>query len=373
MNEIVVDAEIVDSSEFEVDASAVADGHKAQERIAALIARGTASAGMVVNKILSEQPEDMVVKAKAITFAPDFPVNFSIPNGPSPYTLHRHALTQAADIAGMPMSFVDKLTSINDPELLAHNFNRLFGRLDSRHLVRSVEHHTRAIVSDKFRRIDSRPTVEKLLGAFMEVGLQPYEGRFLETKVEIQAIVPKLYSPFPGELCAFGLSYRNSDYGDGSFQIRAFILRPACANGLVVENVLREVHIGKRLSDDIQYADETYIADSNAMALAARDSVRNALSPEKIDTQLRRLKAAHETKVDPNKAPDALRRRGLSKTESESVMGHFNSPDVVSLPPNPSVLRMSNAVSWLANKTNDQRRKQELQDIAGNWLASAAS
>jgi len=359
-------------SEFEVDASAVSDGHRAQERIAALVAKGSANVGNVIKKIMTEIPTDRVAKAAAFQFSPDFPVAFDLPNV-ARQTMHRHALTQAASIGNIPMAYVDHLTAINDPELLAHNFNKMFKRLESRHLIRSVDDHARAVVSDKFRRLDSRPTVEMLVGVFQEVGLQPYEGRYLDTRVEIQAIVPQLYSPFPGELVAFGLSYRNSDYGDGSFQVRGFILRPVCANGLIVENVLREVHVGKRLSDDIQYADETYAADGRAMALAARDAVRASLSPAKIDDQLRRLKAANEVKVDPARATDTLRRRGLSKTESESVVAHFKSPDVVSLPPNPSALRMSNAISWLANTTKDQGRRQELQDIAGSWLATAVS
>lgn len=370
MQEIVLQENSL--AEFEVDASAVSDGHKAQERIAALVQKGAMRAGNVIEKIMTEVPTDRVAKARAFQFVPDFPVAFDLPSTER-QTLHRHALTQAASIGNIPMAYVDHLTSIGDPELLAHNFNKMFGRLDSRHLIRSVDNHARAVVSDKFRRLDSRPTVEMLIGAFQEVGLQPYEGRFLETKVEIQAIVPQLYSPFPGELVAFGLSYRNSDYGDGSFQVRGFILRPACANGLVVENVLREVHVGKRLSDDIQYADETYLADGRAMALAARDAVRAALGPAKIEEQLLRLKAANEVKVDPAKAGETLRRRGLTKSESESVVAHFKSPDVVSLPPNPSALRMSNAISWLANSTKDQGRRQELQDAAGSWLQSAVS
>ncbi len=368
MQEIIVSPESV--SEFEVDASAVADGHKAQERIAKLVERGKARVGMTIDKIYNEIPVDKVAAAKLFDFVPDLPLSFDLPKT-GRQTMHRHALTQAAEIAQIPMSFVDRLVSIDDRELLAYNMNRLFGRLESRHLVRSVDDHARAIVSDRFRRLDSRPTVEALIGAFRETGLEPYEGRALETKVEIQAILPKLYSPFPGELCAFGVSYRNSDYGDGSFQIRSFILRPACANGLVVEDLIRQVHLGKRLSDDIQYADETYEADGRAMALAARDTVRAALSPAKVEQQLLRLKAAHETKVDPQRAGDQLRRRGLTKSESEAVMGHFNSPDVVTLPPGPSVLRMSNAISWLSNVNKDNRRRQEIQDIAGAWLMQA--
>jgi hypothetical protein len=357
------------ASEFEVDASAVSDGHKAQERIASLVEKGKSRVGFVIDKILGEIPVDRLVPAREFNFVPDLPVSLEF-RGAARQTLHRHALTQAAEIAKVPMAYVDHLTKISEPELLAHNFNELFRRSPNRHLVRSVDDHARAIVSDRFRRIDSRPTVEALLGTFAEVGLAPYEGRFLETKVEIQAIYPKLYSPFPGELCAFGLSYRNSDYGDGSFAIRAFILRPACANGLVVENLLREVHNGKRLAEDITYAEETYLADGKATALAARDVVRNALSPAKIEEQLLRLKAAHETKVSPKGAEDALRRRGLTVEESKKVAGHFESPDIVTLPPSHSVLRMSNAISWLANTTTSKTRAQELQDIAGNWLAT---
>jgi hypothetical protein len=255
--------------------------------------------------------------------------------------------------------------------LAAQSLNEAFSRNGSRHLIRSVDGVARGVVSDKFKRIDARPIVDAALAAFQAVGLQPYDGRWLETKLEIQAIVPQLFRPAPGEIIAFGLSLRTSDYGDGAFDVRAFMLRPACANGMIGTSELRAIHSGKRLSEDLQLSQRTYDLDTKTMASATDDVVRHALSPEKIETRLLGMRAAYEREVDPARAQAALR-KAMTKEETDSVIAHFKSPDVVGLPPGNNALRMANAISWLANVTKNERRALELQEIAGDWIPTKA-
>jgi hypothetical protein len=193
--------------------------------------------------------------------------------------------------------------------------------------------------------------------------------------MEIQAIIPTLFSPFGGELIVFGLSLRTSDYGDGAFDVRAFMLRPACANGMIADSVLRQVHVGKRIGDDVTLSQKTMDLDTATIASATNDIVRNALSPASIDMRLRQLKAAHEDQIDPDSRSINTRLRArLTKAETEAVVAHFKSPDVVTLTPGPTALRMANAISWLANSTTgDDRHRQALQEVAGSFLPAAVA
>ena len=47
------------------------------------------------------------------------------------------------------------------------------------------------------------------------------------------------------------------------------------------------------------------------------------------------------------------------------VLEKFNSPDIEFLPAGNTSWRWSNALSWLANESKDDRRKLELQNAAG--------
>jgi hypothetical protein len=51
-----------------------------------------------------------------------------------------------------------------------------------------------------------------------------------DTKVALQAIMPEVYEPIPGEMVAFGLSLEKSDFGNRALSIRAYLLRIWCSN-----------------------------------------------------------------------------------------------------------------------------------------------
>lgn len=370
--ETAINAKRFAGNAFAVDASAVDNENKAMVRINELVERGRSRAMHVIERVQAEVPVDYVSPSDRFRFSDDGrSVRLTLGDDKRSRSMHDHAFGQVGQIAGAP--WVRDLATRGDDEdnygaqHAAAILNDIFSRAGSRHLVRTVEGKVRGVVSDKFRRIDARPILDAALGAFGAVGLVPYDGRWLETKMEIQAIIPQLFRPAPGELIAFGLSLRTSDYGDGAFDIRAFILRPACANGMIGESQLRAVHVGKRLAEDLNLSQKTYDLDTQTMASATNDVIRASLSPERIEARLTAMRAAHDKEVDPARAVAALR-KSMTKEETEAVVAHFKSPDVVSLPAGNNALRMANAISWLANTTKNDRRALELQELAGEWI-----
>ncbi len=368
-------------SRFAVDASAVDNRNKAMTRIAQLVDMGRVGAARVIEKVQTEVPVDRIAPASRLIFSErgsEIDFSFRGDDGAPSGTmrLHPHALKQAGAIAEMPWVRDLAVRAKDDDQwgarLAAQSLNMFFKRSDARHLIRSVGDQARGIVSDKFKRIDARPILEAALAAFAEVGLQPYEGRWMETRLELQAIVPQLYQPIPGELLAFGLSLRTSDYGDGAFDLRSFVMRPACANGMIGQSELWAAHSGKRLSDNELLSEKTKRLDTEAMASATTDVIRATLSPAAIDRKLTAVREAAGREIDPTRALAALR-KSLQKSEAEQVLAHFNSPDIVTLPPGNTALRMANAISWLANTDANPRRSQELQEIAGDWIRGSSA
>ena len=62
--------------------------------------------------------------------------------------------------------------------------------------------------------------------------------------------------------------------------------------------------------------------------------------------------------------------KALQKHEADSVVESYNSADTVNMPAGNSMWRLSNAISWVAGKTEDSERKLEISKVAGQILGA---
>lgn len=361
----------------------------AHERLTQMVEHGRTRAASVVERVMREVPTDYVRPAPTLRFDARRPagakddaprtelVMETIAAAGSDarmgLTLHRNALGQLASIAEVPMAYVSTLQSKGEwgSQLLASVLDETMRHHSSRHLIRAVDGQARGILSDKYRRLDSRPILEAFVAACQSCGAEPFDGHALDTKMSIKAVVPRVYMPVPNELMVFGVDFENSDYGNGALSLQVYMERLVCKNGMIRPANLRKIHIGGRLSDDVAFSQRTHDLDSQATASAIRDVVRNYLSPEAIERQLATVKAAHDKGIDPKAAIEGLKAK-LTKGEVAAVKEAFTSADIVNMPAGQSAWRLSNAISWVANKTEDEERRIELQKVAGTLLPEVA-
>lgn len=341
----------------------------AMSKLTAMIERGRSSAGAVIEKVQNEVPRDLVAAARAMSFTANGSVKIGI--GEESFKFHRHALRQLAAILDMPQAWADTLTDKGEwgRKLLAHSFAECTQQADSRHMVRIVNGDVRAILSDKFRRLDSRPIVDAFVGACAAVGALPYEGNGGDTKIAIKAILPQVFEPVPGEMLAIGVALENSDFGAGACSVKAFILRLYCQNGAMMDTAMRQIHIGRRIDESMALSQRTLDLDTQATASAVNDIVRGALSAQELEKRFAVVRAAHAAGLDPKAAIERLK-KSLTKGEVEDVTKAFTSTDITNLPAGQSVYRMAQAISWVA-KSCDGDRKIELEKVAGQWLSGA--
>lgn len=360
---------------------------KARTEFERLIENGTKRAAAVFAKVETEQPDDMLVRARAITIAPTDAARLvaRFGNGADhELGFHRHALQQAAERVGMPWPYVDRLLHPERPagapadaplptwgaELAAHNLNELLRRNvpeATRFLLRSVRGEVRGLLSDRFRRLDSRPIVQSFAVACQRIGAVPCEGHALDTKIMLKAMLPVVFEPVEHEVMVVGVALENSDFGNGALSLRSFVLRLWCTNTAITDQNVREVHLGARLAEDIEWSEETHLADTKRMALMVGDVVRGQLGPAKVDKLMDGIRRANEQKIDPKVAIAAIG-RDLTKGEVAAVVEKFNSPDVELLPPGNTKWRLSNAISWLAGTQADEERRIELEKVAGSVM-----
>lgn len=349
---------------------------KFQAELEAIIEKGRASAGALIERIAGEVPKDIIAPSHALTVRPLGAGRFGLDetdHGMAP--MHDNAIGQICDRYGIPSLYRSKLAERGDfgADLLADNLNRLIQH-DAKKplLVREVNGEVRAVLSNAFRRMDSRPIVETFASACGEFGAVPVEGVGGDLRWEIKALLPTIYRPgIDGtEVVAFGIALSNSDFGCGALSMRMFCLRVWCTNYAKLEEALRQIHLGKRLGDNAEFSERTLRLDTETMVSATGDLVRNLLAPEKVAATVARISAAMQKEADPKQFLAGLGRRGLLKVEVEQVQETLLSGSIRQLPVGNSAYRMSNAISWVAKSAQTAERRLELEQIAGELLAA---
>lgn len=348
----------------------------ARANLEALFVTGRTQANRVIQQVESDIPTDQVVKGTALRWCREDngPVSVVLPEKRATLRpLHPHALRQVASKAEIPSAYAQKL-SLGAPwenQLLVHLFNQTYAHSDARYLLRSVRGEVRGFLSNRYRRLDSRPLVDAFGAACQEIGAQPVAGHAMDTKIALKAIIPQVFEPVPGEVMAFGVMLENSDYGNGALSLRTFVLRLWCTNFAIRDENLRRVHLGARLEEDLTYSDRTYALDGQTIASAIRDIVGQCLSPESIEEYQNLVRAANAKHLSASWPIPELKKL-LTQDEHAAVDEAFNSPDIENLPPGNNFWRMSNAVSWIAGKAASTERMLELQRVAGRILDRAA-
>ncbi len=295
------------TTDYRVAASQAAA--RAREKFEAMIEKGRATGEAVFNQVHSQVPVDRVVRAERLKVRPDVddaPGKFDIIlPGIDPQPLHPHALRQVAEKAGMHGQYLTNLIKIHqdDPDgdwpavLVANNLNTLLAHSRSRNLVRSVNsgggEEVRGFLSDAFRRLDSRPLLDAFVEACQELGAVPVEGFALDTRVKLRAVLPHVFEPADNEVMLFGVEWSNSDFGAGGHTLSLFNTRIWCTNTAVMDEALRQVHLGRRLEDNIAYSQRTYDLDNRTNASALKDVVRDTLSPERVNGYPDRREGRH--------------------------------------------------------------------------------
>jgi hypothetical protein len=208
---------------------------------------------------MHEVPLDRLVRAQGIRFAA-LEDGLRMVIGGQPAEIHPHALDQTAERSGLNRRFLHELIGQGATwahQLVAHNLNELLIHQTpaTRYLVRDVGGRVRGVLSDAYRRIDSRPTVDAITTAAQEARAIIVDGIYTETRVSLKVVRP-------------------------------------------------------------------------APVLKSR----------------------------------------TNKGEAAAIVEKFDSADVVELPPGQTVWRLSNAISWLAKNTEDDRRRLELERLAGEVM-----
>lgn len=313
-------------------------------------------------------------RTPVITFSANGHLNLNMPDGA--FTLHPNAVGQVAERMGIPTKYLRQLALGEEWErqLAAHVLNEHSGWTQrSRVLVRSVGSEVRAILSDSYRRLNSVEIITAFVEAASNQGAVIADAYMSDTKVWAETILP---TPFTiptkknGEVIIFaGARFSTSDYGDGAVDMRTFLLNGACTNGMVRESVMKQVHLGGKLPDNLALSEETYASDTRTTVLAVRDLTAGLYSKDTIMQKAIEIQGASEIDVDFDKELKKLVSSGsllkAEKQEVEKVLMRNDPNDGVQ--GGATLWKLTQAITAHAREL-EPTRARELHEISGALL-----
>lgn len=354
----------------------------AHQKLEAMIENGRAKQAQVITHLMDEadRRKDYLVPASKFDFegfnkAMQMKVDRADGNDFDWLSFNDYSLGQIASILGVPERFLKGVIN-EDPQVAASIMNDLRYRLgDSRRLIREVDGTVRAVLSDRYKPMDQGRVIEMFLKAIQETGALPLDGFCTDRRYVLRAVIPQVLEPMPNEVVALGVHISSSDYGAGALNLSVFQIRMWCTNLAVGESVFREIHLGGRMNDDdglIQWSGRTVSLQSMTALSEMKDAMRAILAPDNRERIEASWRAAAMERINTQGEADRLRKQNiLSKEEADSLVKLVqNEQRIEVLPSTPdpnSKLRFAQALSWLAQQAEGEKRL-DLETAAGRYL-----
>ena len=309
-----------------------------------------------------------------ITFSGESRLMMNMPDGQ--FSLHDNAIAQLADRMGIPQRYLRSLAS-GEPwaiMLAAHMLNQHSDWTQrSRVLVRTVGHQVRGVLSDSYRRLNSVEILTAFVQEAAGQGAVISDAYMNDTKVWAETILPTpvtVPTKNNGDVVIFaGARFSTSDYGDGAVDMRAFMLNGACLNGMVRESVMKQVHLGSKLPDNLALSQQTYELDTKTTVSAVQDLTRGLFSADTIKRKAYEIQGASEMEVDLDHELKKLTGNGwLLKQEGKEVEKILmrNNPDD-GVQGGATLWKLTQAITAHARELSPERSR-ELHEISGELL-----
>lgn len=295
-----------------------------------------------------------------------------------------HCHRQIADRLKIPGTYYNRLRA-KHPDLLCDNVNALFTREPERRMLRTLDGKARALLSDRYRRIDNIQLVQAVLptiaglGDAVEIGSCEVTETRLHLKVLFKDVAGWVDYQKPGKHVRVrqevrsGFALFNSEVGLGRYTVQPFAEVLVCTNGLIIdEYATAKTHLGRRVeSNDDEgtleiWSQETHQVDDKLLTLKLRDTIHAMATQEKFDVVVDRMnqQADKEVTSDPQKAVEALASEFLlNETEGASILRHLIQGGDLSR------WGYINAVTRVAQDAATYDRATELETIGGKLLA----
>lgn len=250
------------------------------------------------------------------------------PAGAASYGITELARRQLAEKLKIPYAYFDRMRT-EQPELLDRNVNTWLAVDADRRMLRTLDGQVRAVLSDRYRRLDNWDLAEHILPLLERLPGARFESvELTEARMYLKVVTERVqFEVAPGDVVQAGVAISNSEVGLGSLSVQPLLYRLVCRNGLIAtDRSLRKTHVGRALDangDTVLYKDDTIAADDRAFFLKVRDVVESAVSEATFRPLAERMQRTRGIRLtcDPVKTVEVLSaRHALNEEERSGVL-----------------------------------------------------
>lgn len=287
------------------------------------------------------------------------------------YGVTELARRQLADKLMIPFSYFERMR-LEQPELLDRNVNTWLQSDGDRRMIRTLDGQVRAVLSDRYRRLDNFDLAEHVFPILMRLDGARFESvELTETKMYLKVVTPKVeFEVAPGDIVQAGVVVTNSEVGCGTLSVQPLIYRLVCRNGLIVpDHSLRKTHVGRSLGVDAEtislFRDETLAADDRAFFMKVRDVVEAAVSESAFRQFAQKMQRTRDIPLtgDPTKAVEVLANRyTLNSGERSGILRHLVVGGEL------TAYGLVNAVTHYSQDVEDYDRATDFEVLGGKLI-----
>ena len=293
--------------------------------------------------------------------------------------IHKHAVGQLGDKLGIPTTYLKSLaigTNQWERDLAAQMLNEhTIHHEPKRFLIRTLDNQVKGVLSDKYRRLNTAEIYAEFFNACVDQGAQLMDCCYDETRTYIEFILPEVVpvqTQYNGvTYMVFGLRISNSDYGDGALRVQSYSMQVVCLNGMTRDNLIRQVHLGKKLPDNLILSNETYKLDTETQASLVRDIVNSAFDTEFLLHEVSNIQRAGSKIINIDTEIKKLPKMGMRKEEVKDLTNILsdNNPEHGVQGRN-TIWKLTQAMTQVGVQSGNTRRKRDIEDIAGKLLVT---
>ena len=298
-------------------------------------------------------------------------------NGMGRFPIRDTAHSNVSAKMQIPKRYYDRMLQ-EAPNLLALNVNHWFDNQPKKTLVRTLDGHARALLSNRYRVLDNDEVLEAAL-----ISLQG-----MKTKVEVRSceVTEKhlyLKINFPevtaeirergrkkGDIVEAGCMIKNSEVGLSILKVLPFINRLVCLNGSIMTDYgLKKRHVGRVAGsgDEAEefFKDDTLKADDEAFLLKLRDTVAAAADEALFKSQVKKIEAATENELEgdiPETVEVIRKKYHMTDGEKSGILEHLIKGGDL------SQWGMANAITRTSQDVSDYDRATELEAVGGQVI-----
>ena len=292
--------------------------------------------------------------------------------GVQTYAITELARRQLADKLKIPYAYFERMRT-EQPHLLDRNVNTWLQESDDdKRLIRTLDGHVRAVLSDRYRRLDNFDLAENVLPILQRLPEARFESvELTESRMYLKVITPSVrYEIAPGDVVQAGVVISNSEVGQGTLSVQPLVFRLVCKNGLIAsDRALRKTHVGRVLESGdesvLVFKDDTLRADDTAFFLKVRDVVEAAVSEATFRLITEKMQKTMGIRLtgDPVKSVEVLADRYLlNDNERAGVLRYLISGGDL------SAYGLVNAVTHYSEEVEDYDRATEFEAIGGKLI-----